>query len=61
MGALGHGSGQDTVSMADGQPQVEELTAYLDGVVPLTDEIRSLKMRLRDEVMQLFNPDAPWT
>ena len=37
------------------------LTAYLDGVVPLTDEIRSLKMRLLDEVMQLFNPDAPWT
>ena len=32
MGALGHGSGQDTVSMADGQPQVEELTAYLDGL-----------------------------
>jgi MoxR-like ATPase len=37
------------------------LTAYLDAVVPLTDEIRTLKMRLSAEVMQLFNPDAPWT
>jgi len=37
------------------------LTAYLDGIVPLTDEIRTLKMRLSAEVMQLFNPDVPWT
>jgi len=37
------------------------LTAYLDGIVPLTDEIRSLKARLSDEVMRLFNPDVPWT
>jgi MoxR-like ATPase len=37
------------------------LSAYLDGIVPLTDEIRSLKARLSDEVMRLFNPDAPWT
>ncbi len=37
------------------------LTAYLDGIVPLTDEIRSLKVRLSAEVMQLFNPDSPWT
>lgn len=37
------------------------LTAYLDGIVPLTDEIRSLKMRLMDEVVALFNKDAPWT
>ncbi len=37
------------------------LTAYLDATVPLTDEIRTLKMRLSDEVMTLFNPDAPWT
>jgi MoxR-like ATPase len=37
------------------------LTAYLDAIVPLTDEIRSLKMRLSSEVMQIFNPDTPWT
>ncbi len=36
------------------------LTAYLDGIVPLTDEIRSLKMRLSAEVMDLFNRDAAW-
>lgn len=37
------------------------LTAYLDGVVPLTDEIRALKMRLSAEVMQIFNPDTPFS
>ena len=37
------------------------LTAYLDAVVPLTDEIRSLRMRLSAEVVQIFHPDAPWT
>lgn len=37
------------------------LVAYLDAIVPLTDEIRSLKARLSAEVMQLFNPDSPWT
>ena len=39
----------------------EGMRAYLDGIVPLTDEIRSLKARLSDEVMRLFNPDVPWT
>jgi hypothetical protein len=37
------------------------LSAYLDGIVPLTDEIRSLRMRLSEEVMHLYNPDVPWT
>lgn len=37
------------------------LTAYLDGIVPLTDEIRALKMRLSAEVMQIFNPDTPFS
>jgi hypothetical protein len=37
------------------------LTAYLDAIVPLTDEIRTMKMRLSAEVMHLFNPEVPWT
>jgi hypothetical protein len=36
------------------------LIAYLDGMDPLTDEIRSLKLRLRDEVLRLFERDEPW-
>jgi MoxR-like ATPase len=36
------------------------LSAYLDGIVPVTDEIRGLKLRLSSEVMEIFNPDAHW-
>lgn len=37
------------------------LSAYVDGVEPLTDEIRLLKARLQDEIVQLFRTDVPWT
>ena len=36
------------------------LSAYLDGIVPVTDEIRGLKLRLSAEVMEIFNPEAHW-
>jgi MoxR-like ATPase len=36
------------------------LSAYLDGIVPLTDEIRGLKVRLSAEVMEIFNPETHW-
>jgi len=36
------------------------LTAYLEGITPLTDEIRSLKRRLHDEVVDLFEHDETW-
>lgn len=37
------------------------LTAYVEAVEPLTDEIRLLKARLADEIVQLFKTDVPWT
>jgi MoxR-like ATPase len=37
------------------------LTAYVESVEPLTDEIRLLKARLADEIVQLFKTDVPWT
>jgi len=36
------------------------LIAYLDGMNPLTDEIRSLKLRLREEVLHLYDDDELW-
>jgi MoxR-like ATPase len=36
------------------------LSAYLDGIVPVTDEIRGLKVRLSAEVMEIFNPESHW-
>jgi len=36
------------------------LIAYLEGIQPLTDEIRLLRLRLVDEVNQIFNPDEGW-
>lgn len=37
------------------------LTAFVDGIEPLTDEIRLLKARLSDEIVQLFRTDSPWS
>lgn len=37
------------------------LTAYLDAFEPLTDEIRLLKARLHDEIVQLYQTDSQWT
>ena len=37
------------------------LTAYVESVEPLTDEIRLLKARLLEEIVQLFQPDSPWS
>jgi hypothetical protein len=37
------------------------LAAYVDGIEPLTDEIRLMKARLQDEIVQLFRTDVPWT
>lgn len=37
------------------------LAAYVDGIEPLTDEIRLLRARLRDEIQGLFKTDTQWT
>ncbi len=37
------------------------LEDYLEGIEPLTDEIRLLKLRLQDEVRHMFMSDEPWT
>jgi len=36
------------------------LTEYLEAIKPLTDEIRLLRVRLLDEVHQIYNPDEGW-
>ena len=53
----------EKLGMGDHSPEQNRklLVAWLEGVQPLTDEIRLMKMRLLDEVMVLFNPDAPWS
>jgi len=53
----------EKIGMGDHGPEHNRklLVAYLEGVQPLTDEIRLMKMRLLDEVVVLFNPDAPWS
>ena len=37
------------------------LSAYVDSIEPLTDEIRLLKARIADEVVHLFQTDERWT
>ena len=37
------------------------LTAYLESFEPLTDEIRLLKARLTDEIVQLFSDHSQWS
>jgi hypothetical protein len=37
------------------------LSAFVEGVEPLTDEIRLLRARLQEEIVQLFRTDVPWT
>jgi MoxR-like ATPase len=37
------------------------LSAYVDSIEPLTDEIRLLKARLSDEIVHLFKTDQQWT
>lgn len=37
------------------------LTAYVESVEPLTDEIRLLKVRLLEEIAHLFQTDTPWS
>lgn len=36
------------------------LTEYIEGINPLTDEIRLLKMRLLDEIHHIYNPEEGW-
>jgi len=36
------------------------LIDYVQGIQPLTDEIRLLRLRLIDEINQIFNPDDGW-
>jgi hypothetical protein len=36
------------------------LSAYVEHVEPLTDEIRQLKVRLQEEILQLFQTDRQW-
>lgn len=37
------------------------LLGYLDGIEPVTDEIRQLRQRLKDEVVELFREDTDWS
>jgi len=37
------------------------LSAYVEAIEPLTDEIRLLKARVADEIVRLYKTDIPWT